>query len=303
MNRILHKELIPSTDVRLGRHIFHDSLSKNFTFDTTGLNLVSTKHQRNIPILDQGQVGRCTGNAGVGVLGTSPHNLLNNTILPLNEDGATTLYSEAETLDGDGPYPPNDHGSSGLSIAKVLLAKGLINSYQHNFTLQDTLLALTQYPLMLGTNWHADMFNPDASGQVHPIGAIEGGHEYECNEIDVENGLVWCDNSWGDSWGLQGRFYLTWEDLNTLLLESGDSTVLIPLGIVPPVPVVTPRTLYITTPYMTGDDVKQVQTAIGATVDGIFGPQTKALVETFQTAHILVADGIVGPLTWKIITT
>lgn len=43
-----------------------------------------------------------------------------------------------------------------------------------------------------------------------------------------------------------------------------------------------------------GDTVKWIQKRVGVTPDGIFGPQTKTAVMTFQTAHGLKADGIVG---------
>lgn len=46
-----------------------------------------------------------------------------------------------------------------------------------------------------------------------------------------------------------------------------------------------------------GADVAALQTALGITVDGVFGEQTKAAVEAFQTAHGLEVDGIVGALT------
>ena len=54
----------------------------------------------------------------------------------------------------------------------------------------------------------------------------------------------------------------------------------------------------------TGEDVKTVQylvTAHGHStgVDGVFGPQTKAAVEGFQSSRGLAADGIVGPQTWS----
>jgi peptidoglycan hydrolase-like protein with peptidoglycan-binding domain len=55
-----------------------------------------------------------------------------------------------------------------------------------------------------------------------------------------------------------------------------------------------------------GDNVKVLQVALnknGAkpplTVDGIFGPRTKAAVEQFQTDNKLHVDGIVGPETAK----
>src|SRR5262245_50700699 len=73
MTRTIIRERIPSTDPRLRRHVHHDSESRRYAFDTAGLTLVSTKHQRRIPVLDQGQLGSCTGNAGVGCLGTDPY--------------------------------------------------------------------------------------------------------------------------------------------------------------------------------------------------------------------------------------
>jgi hypothetical protein len=51
----------------------------------------------------------------------------------------------------------------------------------------------------------------------------------------------------------------------------------------------------------TGEDVKIVQKAVGAFVDGNFGPKTQQAVMTFQQAHGIVMDGIVGPQTWKVI--
>lgn len=60
-----------------------------------------------------------------------------------------------------------------------------------------------------------------------------------------------------------------------------------------------PRQLEITNPYMAGDDVRAVQTHVGAGVDGIYGPQTAAAVIRWQNLHGLVPDGIVGPLTWQ----
>lgn len=44
----------------------------------------------------------------------------------------------------------------------------------------------------------------------------------------------------------------------------------------------------------TGSQVSAMQTVIGATADGKFGPNTKAKVMAFQASHGLVADGIVG---------
>src|SRR3989338_51602 len=46
-----------------------------------------------------------------------------------------------------------------------------------------------------------------------------------------------------------------------------------------------------------GVQVQCVQTIVGATADGAFGPLTKAAVMAWQAGHGLSADGVVGPLT------
>ena len=48
----------------------------------------------------------------------------------------------------------------------------------------------------------------------------------------------------------------------------------------------------------TGDAVRLLQSNLGITVDGQFGPMTESAVIGFQRARGLTPDGIVGPLTW-----
>lgn len=49
---------------------------------------------------------------------------------------------------------------------------------------------------------------------------------------------------------------------------------------------------------VTGAWVKKIQAKVGTTVDGSFGPKTKAAVIRWQSGHNLVMDGKVGPKTW-----
>ena len=46
------------------------------------------------------------------------------------------------------------------------------------------------------------------------------------------------------------------------------------------------------------DAVRAVQSELGVTVDGDFGPNTAQAVRNFQSANGLTVDGIVGPNTW-----
>lgn len=55
-----------------------------------------------------------------------------------------------------------------------------------------------------------------------------------------------------------------------------------------------------------GSEVKTLQTKLGLTVDGVFGPKTEEAVKKYQKEKGLSVDGIVGPKTWNslgVITT
>jgi peptidoglycan hydrolase-like protein with peptidoglycan-binding domain len=49
-----------------------------------------------------------------------------------------------------------------------------------------------------------------------------------------------------------------------------------------------------------GQHVEHVQRRLKIDVDGIFGPQTRNAVMTFQSQHGLDVDGVVGPKTWEV---
>jgi putative chitinase len=48
-----------------------------------------------------------------------------------------------------------------------------------------------------------------------------------------------------------------------------------------------------------GDDVKKLQSKLGLTADGSFGPKTEIAVKEWQTKNGLKADGVVGDGTWS----
>jgi hypothetical protein len=228
----------------LGRNQVHDSRNLAYRHRRTTATLRTVLHDRHIPILDQGQVGSCTGNGEVGVLGCDPNwsalpQFSPDTAVTLDEALALRLYSMAETIDGDGPYPPNDNGSSGPSAAKAAMRLGLISGYTHCLSLQDVLDALQGQAVSIGINWYDSFDSPPSSGllSISPGAQVRGGHEPMLRGVDVSARTVFGDNSWGESWGVKGSFSMAWATLDRLLHEGGDGTVSVPLSQPAPVPV------------------------------------------------------------------
>jgi hypothetical protein len=158
-----------------------------------------------------------------------------------DESQAVVLYSAATKLDDvRGYYPPTDTGSDGLSVAKAAKKAGLISGYQHCTSLDATLKALSQRPVICGVNWYEGMDEPDENGLVKIAGQVRGGHEFVLDELDVENKLIGATNSWGESFGVNGRFYISWDDFEKLLSEDGDVTVFVPISQPAPTPTPTP---------------------------------------------------------------
>lgn len=242
-----HIELLPATDASLGRHVEHDPRSLAYAHGVLPKAAIrAVDWTRRIPVLDQGQTGSCTGNAGTGLLGTdsaarqgqtvvtitaaaaaASHGRFTAGVHALDETFARSLYSLATVLDAvPGQYPPTDTGSSGLGVAKALKALGLASGYGHAFSLAALTSALQSGPVMIGIPWLNSMFEPAADGRivVDRSSGVAGGHEIELNRYDGA-GHYWITNSWGTSWGTGGSGYLTSTDLAWLLSQQGDVTV------------------------------------------------------------------------------
>lgn len=231
-----------------GRLVQHDPRSRAFAQPELSASVVrSVSWARRTPVLDQGQVGSCTGNAATGWLGTdSAAGRAGTSVVigaagaaasrgrftagtwRLDEDFALRLYSLATALDDlPGTYPPQDTGSSGLGAAKALRVLGLAASYRHAFSEPAMAAALQSGPVIIGVPWLVSMETTRSNGRIpiDPASGVAGGHEVEVAALDVERGRYWITNSWGTGWGLHGRGWVTRPEMAWLLSQGGDVTV------------------------------------------------------------------------------
>lgn len=214
---------------RLGRHVHHDPRSKAFLAARAPIK--SVKHAAVGLPLDQGQIGSCTANALCGALNSAPDFDGGRVLV---EADAVAIYELETQMEGQ-PYPPNDPGGSGLMVCKAAKKMGLVHSYRHALGLQHALEALVLRPVIVGMPWYSTFDEPDASGLVAigPHATIRGGHEVCADGIDADKELIFFWNSWGGSYGVGGRFSMSFATLERLLGEQGDCTVPLTKAVAP----------------------------------------------------------------------
>lgn len=224
MTDIVRRQL-PSLDARLGRHVEHDPRSWGYQAPKAGVAADSRIHEHFGRVLNQGELGSCTGNAGAQSLMVEPLRQRHRTVS--EKKVAIPLYSRATVIDGfDGEYPPDDSGSSGLAVCKAMVEAGYISRYEWAFGIDHARAALSYGPLMVGTAWYEAMFEPDGQGYVSIGGQIAGGHEYVCLGYVGEMYLFL--NSWGREWGVAGPsdtggcFWMSHATFGALLEDQGD---------------------------------------------------------------------------------
>jgi hypothetical protein len=165
--------------------------------------------------LDQGQTGHCVGFGWAGWVDALPveGNLQ-------NADGHA-IYYECKVIDHE---PQAENGSYVRSGALALRARGRLAAFAFATTTAQIDDWINKHgPIVVGTSWTNDMFDPDAKGYVKPTGGVAGGHCYLMLErIDAEDAYVF-QNSWGASWGQNGRFKMKRSDFSGLLADQGEA--------------------------------------------------------------------------------
>jgi len=224
------------SDHRLGRHVRHDPRSRAYRYRSTSTTLQSVTHLPSIPCLDQGDVGSCVANTGTELLATDAFRPLAPSV-PLDEAYAQALYHDLTASDDySGTWPPTDTGSDGLTLGKVLVARGLASGYQHAMDVASFLAALQTRAVPIGITWKSGCDNPSPSGLIRWTGSVRGGHELLACGYDAARQWVLLQNHWAADWGIGGRCWMPVADLTAALADDGDATIVIPATVPAPVP-------------------------------------------------------------------
>lgn len=232
--RTIYRERLPLHPL-LGRNVNFDSESIRYAVQPRNVAVTSVRHEQSIGILDQGNVGACTGNASTSCAYHVPFYAPGAPVWSYSPDetGALAWYHDNTVNDGyDGTWQPDDTGSDGLTSSKMAVAAGIASGYQAALDLASSLQALMDRPGITGIPWYNSMFSPGPDGllTVDFKSGLAGGHELCVDEIVAAdargNGagqlLVGGPNSWGTSWGARGRWYLKATDWWALRQNQGD---------------------------------------------------------------------------------
>ena len=201
-----------------------DERSRNF--QALQAPIVHTvRHAHYGPILDQ-WVGSCTGHSAAQNLNCKP--LHERREAYATDSTAMDIYHLATTLDPwPGVYPPTDTGSSVLAAAKATQKIGHISSYRWAFGFDQMLAALMLTPVVVGTNWLQNMFNPDHNGYLNVSGSVAGGHAYLIVGYASKARYFTMLNSWSVGWGKRGYAKIREADMRRLIEDDGEAAVYI----------------------------------------------------------------------------
>lgn len=176
---------------------------------------------------DQGYDPHCVAFAWAHQLADGPRLV---SIFDHRRPGVDTrdLYCAAKIIDpwdGDCTRPLYD-GTSVRAGAEVLRRWGLIDEYRWAYNAWEVAQAvLTVGPVVVGTTWYEGMTWPSGQHVMQPTGAVEGGHAYVVNGVDLDKMRFRIKNSWGRDWGTGGRAYISYDNLNMLLKDRGEACV------------------------------------------------------------------------------
>jgi hypothetical protein len=219
----------------LGRHPFFDERSRGFPVRALLPREVVRRKTiwelpNNFP-LDQGEEGACVGFGFSGELAAAP------VVIPTDNQFAFDLYARAQAED---QKMGNvwDEGASMLAGAKACKLAGHVSSYRWAFGVDDVIDTLCAVgPVVIGIDWYSGMYDTTTDGLVQVFGDVVGGHCILLTGFwpahPAWGDVVLWENSWGLSYGVNGRGFIRVADLQRLLSAQGEACVLVDVSRVP----------------------------------------------------------------------
>jgi hypothetical protein len=145
---------------------------------------------------------------------------------PYTNEDAHKFYYMCKELEGE---PNGENGGYARSAAEVLLNLKRIEAYAFApdiATIKWWLL--NRGCMMVGSMWLQGMMNPDVNNKVYATGSNRGGHFYLINEWTCDN-YIGIQNSWGNSWGNNGKAYISQADFEKLFTFYGEAITAVEL--------------------------------------------------------------------------
>jgi hypothetical protein len=176
-------------------------------------------------VFDQGNSPRCTCEAAIGLMRTSPNASHFTGRRDYDDPGERqAAYLSWQQYD---PWPKPHDGSSTDAPFQGLRAAGEITGWRWLFGETEAREYVTWYgPIVVGTVWLDGMFYPDGNGFLPVTGGVAGGHAYRIVQYNPRLDAYRVVNSWGRGWGQSGRAWIGAADLAALLDQEGDAVTL-----------------------------------------------------------------------------
>lgn len=181
-------------------------------------------------IMDQGNTSQCVGHAWQAWENCKPKGFKRQQ----GHEEAAAWYEESKLHD---PWPgTNYEGTATAAGAKVAVLRGLAKAWVNAATVEDIeAFVLTEGACVMGTTWFRSLDNMTANYflNVDLKSGSRGGHAYLCYGVKDAGATFVFQNSWSESWGDHGSFYLTRDSLKALLYRNGEGIACVQTGLPP----------------------------------------------------------------------
>ena len=179
--------------------------------------------------LDQGATSTCVPHALKHWMLPAPVVQTRPDRQPFPYDVYRDLVLIDEWPDNDGGALPGQSLNFGTSVRaafKWAQHAGYVSEYRWAQNMADlSEWLLTKGPVVIGCGWFEDMMAPNVNGFIDPTGTFKGGHAACIVGHNARRGDYTILNSWGSSWGRNGRARISGSDLERLIFEQGGEAV------------------------------------------------------------------------------